>query len=117
MNDEQFFSSEGRIGGGTLLLRTIIALFAQALTVGVCVLLLHLAHLSPFQEGNEFLMPLFYFFVIVTGIFVLFTVMMQLIKRMHDIGKGPMLAALTFVPGVNILFLIYAILAPAKKEA
>ena len=116
MNDEQFFSSEGRIGGGTLLLRTIIALVAQALTVAVCVYLLDLAHLSPFHEDHAFLMPLFYFFVIVTGIFVLFTVMMQLIKRLHDMGKGPMFAALTFVPGVNVLFLIYAILAPAKKD-
>ena len=117
MNDESFFSSEGRIGGGTLLLRTVMALVAQALTVAVCVYLLHLAHLSPFDEKHEFLMPLFYFFVIVTSVFVLFTVMMQLIKRLHDMGKGPMLAALTFVPGVNVLFLVYAILAPGKKEA
>ena len=81
------FSSEGRIGGGTLLLRTVMALVA-GLTVAVCIYLLDLAHLSPFHEEHAFLF-LFYFIVIVTSLFVLFTVMMQLIKRLHDMGKGP----------------------------
>ena len=61
-------------------------------------------------------MPLAYFFTLVVGIFVLFTILMQSIKRLHDMDKGPMWAALLFVPGVNVLFMLYAAVAPSRAS-
>jgi uncharacterized membrane protein YhaH (DUF805 family) len=40
---------------------------------------------------------------------------MQLIKRLNDIGKAPFWSILLLVPGVNVLLLLYAAVAPTKR--
>ena len=40
---------------------------------------------------------------------------MQLLKRLRDMGKEAYLSLLMLLPGVNVLFLIYACVAPSKE--
>ncbi len=109
MKDE-LFSSVGRIGQVAYILRVLVSLALVALVYKVSTDYFH------HDEKHAFLMPLAYFFTIVTGIIAVMTILMQSIKRLHDIGKGPMWAALVFVPGVNVLFVLFAALMPPKRS-
>lgn len=108
MKDE-LFSSVGRIGPVAYIVRVLISLALVVLVYKVSTdYFLH-------DEKHAFLIPLAYFFTIVMGIIALMTILMQSIKRLHDIGKGPIWAALIFVPGLNILFVLYASVMPSKS--
>ncbi len=108
MKDE-LFSSVGRIGQIAFILRVVVSLALVAVVYKLGTGYFH------HDEKHAFLMPLAYFFTIVTLIIALLTIVMQSIKRLHDIGKGPMWAALVLVPGVNLLFLLYAAAMPSKR--
>lgn len=108
MKDE-FFSSVGRINQVVYIVRVLLLVALVAVVFKVSTNYFH------HDPDHEFLMPLAYFFTIVAGIFALLTILMQTIKRLHDMDKGPMWAALLFVPGVNVLFMLYAAVSPGKK--
>jgi len=107
---DDFFSSVGRIGRIAFILRVLMAL--------VSVLLVYKFSTDYFHhdEKHAFLITLAYFFTIVTAVFALLVIMMQSIKRLHDIGRGSIWAALVFVPGINVLFLLYAAVMPPSKS-
>ncbi|MGC6456193.1 MAG: DUF805 domain-containing protein [Coraliomargaritaceae bacterium] len=108
MKDE-FFSSVGRIGPIAYIVRVLICIALVVLVYKVSTdYFLH-------DEKHAFLVTLAYFFTIVTGVISLLTILMQSIKRMHDIGRGPMWAALLFIPGLNVLFVLYASVMPSKR--
>lgn len=113
-----FFSSEGRIGRAAFIIRIVVL---TAIVVGV-----FFVSDAFFDKG----MKAFYkgwhagtfgslavFMTIVFGLIAAMIGMMQLIKRLHDMGKPPYLTLLMLVPGVNILFLLYTFVAPAKAES
>ena len=106
---DAFFSSEGRIGQAAFMVRVVVmvALVAAVFYFGID----YFSH----DEAHHFLMPLAYFLGIVASVLALFCILMQLIKRLHDMGKGPFWSVLLLVPGVNVLFLLYAAAAPTKK--
>ena len=108
MKDE-LFSSVGRIGRLAFIVRVLVSLALVALVYKVSTDYFH------HDEKHAFLIPLAYFFTIVTGIIALMTILMQSIKRLHDIGKGPMWSALVLIPGVNVLFILYAVVMPTKS--
>lgn len=56
------------------------------------------------------------FLTLVFGLIAIFTALMQLIKRLHDLRKPPYWTLLMLIPGVNVLFLLYAVAAPGKSE-
>lgn len=108
MKDE-LFSSVGRIGQIAFIVRVVVSLAIVAIVYKVGTDYFH------HDEKHAFLMPLAYFFAIVAGVIATLTILMQSIKRLHDIGRGPIWAALVLVPGVNILFLLYAAVMPSKR--
>lgn len=108
MKDE-LFSSVGRIGQIAFIVRVVVSIALVAVVYKVGTDYFH------HDEKHAFLMPLAYFFAIVAGVIATLTILMQSIKRLHDIGKGPMWAALVLVPGVNVLFLLYAAAMPSKR--
>ena len=67
------------------------------------------------DEKHKFLMPLAYFGIVALTI-ALFCILMQLIKRLNDIGRKPFWSILLLVPVLNVLLLLYAALAPAKTQ-
>ena len=108
---DTFFSSQGRIGPVAFLYRVLLMLLAVAY--------IFYAGIDYFShdEKHEFLMPLAYFFGIVALIVALFCILMQLIKRLNDIGRKPFWSILLLVPVVNVLLLLYAAFAPAKTKS
>ena len=107
--NEPFLSSEGRISRPVFVLR--IALLA-ALAFGIVKGAIH--YFDHWHHGAY--APLGVFVGIVASAFCVFAGLMQLIKRLHDMGKGPFWSALLLLPGVNVLFLLYAAVAPACSE-
>ena len=108
---DSFFSSQGRIGPVAFLYRVLLMLLAVAY--------IFYAGIDYFShdEKHQFLMPLAYFFGIVALIVALFCILMQLIKRLNDIGRKPFWSILLLVPVVNVLLLLYAAFAPAKTKS
>ena len=104
-----FFSSEGRIGRATFIIRLVVL---AAIVYGVW--WQASAFFAHWHHGTFGTLAVFT--TLVFGLIALMTGMMQLIKRLHDMGKPPYWTLLMLVPGVNILFLLYAAVAPAKSE-
>ena len=104
-----FISSEGRIGRFAFILR--IAILA-AIVYGVWMWASHFfAHWHHGTFGT-----LAVFMTIVFGLIASFIGLMQLLKRLRDMGKAAYNTLWMFVPGVNVLFLLYVAVAPSKGE-
>ena len=107
--NQSFLSSEGCISRPVYIVRVVLL---ALLTLGITkVAMDYFAH---WHHGTYSALGVF--IGIVTAIICLFAAMMQLIKRLHDMGKGPFWAVLLIVPGVNVLLLLYAAIAPGAKR-
>ena len=106
---DKLFSSVGRIGQIAFIVRVLVSLALVALVYKVSADYFH------HDEKHAFLITLAYFFTIVAAIIAFTTILVQSIKRLHDIGKGPIWAILVLIPGVNILFFLYAAVMPSKR--
>ena len=106
---DSFLSSEGRIGQVAFIIRVVVlaAIVALVFKFGID----YFNH----DEEHKFLMPLAYFFGIVASIIALLILLMQVLKRLRDMGKGPFWSVLLLVPGLNVLFVLYAAAMPSKK--
>lgn len=105
---ESFFSSEGRLGRFAFIIRLIIL---AAIVFGVWEVASHFfAHWHHGTFGT-----LAVFSTIVAALLASFIGLMQLLKRLRDMGKGAYLTLWMLVPGVNVLFLLYSAVAPSKK--
>jgi len=104
---ERFLSSEGQIGRVAFLIRIVLL---ALLVFGV------------FEASSRFFAhwhhgtfgTLAIFLTIVTALFCSMVGLMQLLKRLRDMGKAAYFSILLLVPGVNVLLLIYAAAAPSK---
>ena len=104
-----FFSSEGQIGRITFVVRIVaLALFATGFSY---IAYSYFAH--NFHHG-EFV-TLGVFCSIVAVLVCNLVGLMQLLKRLRDMGKEAYLSLLMLLPGVNVLFLIYVCMAPSKE--
>ena len=105
-----FLSSEGRIGPMTFVVRIIaICLVALGLSYIIYSYFAHNFHHGEFATLGVFCS-------IVIGIIAILTGLMQLLKRLRDMGKEAYLSLLMLLPGVNVLFLVYACIAPSKVD-
>ncbi|MEO0510363.1 MAG: DUF805 domain-containing protein [Verrucomicrobiota bacterium] len=107
--NQSFLSSEGRISRPIYIVRIVLLALLTAAISKVAI-----DYFNEWHKGHY--APLGIFVTIVTSIICGFIGMMQLIKRLHDMGKGPFLAVLLIVPGANVLLLLYAAIAPAAKD-
>ncbi|MEN8662816.1 MAG: DUF805 domain-containing protein [Lentimonas sp.] len=106
---ESFFSSEGRLGRFAFILRLVIL---AAIVFGVWEVASNFfAHWHHGTFGT-----LAVFFTIVAAMLVSFIGLMQLLKRLRDMGKAAYWTLWMLIPGVNILFLLYTVVAPSKGE-
>lgn len=104
---DNFLSSEGRIGRAAFILR--IAVLA-GIVAGVSFAAID--YFSDWHGGHY--SALGSFFGILAAIFCLFIGLMQLLKRLRDMGKPAYWTLLFLIPGVNILALFYTAVAPSK---
>ncbi|TVP77371.1 MAG: DUF805 domain-containing protein [Puniceicoccaceae bacterium] len=104
---DTFISSEGRIGRVAYVVRLLLL---AALTFAVT--WLAIGYFNQWHDGNY--SPLGPFVGIVVGVFCLMAGLMQLLKRLRDMGKPAYWTLLMLLPGVNILVLLYTAVAPSK---
>ncbi|MFP4203256.1 MAG: DUF805 domain-containing protein [Opitutales bacterium] len=106
---ESFFSSAGRLGRLGLLLRLLLlCAIWGGITYGV---MRYFGH--HFHEGEFHTLGIF--ISIVAAVFCGLTALMQVLKRLRDIGKEAYLSVLLALPVVNALFLLYLLLAPSLQ--
>jgi uncharacterized membrane protein YhaH (DUF805 family) len=104
---DTFISSEGRIGRFVFIVR--IALLVALATLATMKAVSYFDH---WHHGNY--SPLGPFLGIVIGVVCLLAGLMQLLKRFRDMGKPAYWTLLMLIPGVNLLVLLYAAVAPSK---
>jgi uncharacterized membrane protein YhaH (DUF805 family) len=103
-----FLSSEGGIGRISFILRLVLlAAIAAGISYGAIYYFAHYFHHGTFGT-------LGIFFSIVASLLCMMAGLMQLLKRLRDMGKGAYFSLLMLIPGVNVLFLLYACVAPSK---
>ena len=107
--ENSFLSSEGRIGRMAFVVRvSMLSLFAM----GVSYIVYHyFAH--QFHHGEFATLGIFCSIVI--AIIAKLAGLMQLLKRLRDMGKEAYFSLLMLLPGVNVLFLLYVCTAPSKR--
>ncbi len=104
---DTFISSEGRIGRFVFIVR--ILLLTALTTVATMKAISYFDH---WHHGNY--SPLGPFLGIVIGLVCLMAGLMQLLKRLRDIGKPAYWTLFMLIPGVNLLVLLYAAVVPSK---
>lgn len=107
--ETSFLSSQGRISRITFIVRIILlSLLAAGLSY---IAYAYFAH--SFHHGEFTTLGIFCSIVIV--LICKFAGLMQLLKRLRDMGKEAYFSLLMLLPGVNVLFLLYACVAPSKE--
>lgn len=107
---DTFISSEGSIGRFVFIVRIVLLLL---LTWGVTKVAID--YFDQWHHGNY--SPLGPFIGIVIGILCLMAGLMQLLKRLRDMGKPAYWTLLMLVPGVNLLVLLYTAVAPSRRNS
>lgn len=105
---DQFISSEGQIGRVVFIVRIVILAVLTALASHYAMDYFHHWHHGTYQ-------PLGVFVSLIVGLVCGFMGLMQLLKRLRDMGKGAYLSILLLIPGVNLLLLLYAAAVPGKQ--
>jgi uncharacterized membrane protein YhaH (DUF805 family) len=105
--ENSFISSEGRIGRLAFIVRLVLL---TLLALGITKVAID--YFNHWHHGNY--SPLGPFIAIVVGTICLLVGLMQLLKRLHDLGKPAYWTLLMLFPGVNLLLLLYALVAPSK---
>ena len=106
MKDE-FFSSVGSINR-----LHFIARFLLFIAVPFIVTLFAMEFFSHWHHGTHY--PLGIFIGLIVSLIALFSITMQAIKRLNDLGKSPIFSLLIAVPVINICFILFLMLAPSK---
>jgi uncharacterized membrane protein YhaH (DUF805 family) len=109
--NNSFISSEGTIGRVTFIL-SLVLLVAIATAISYAADY-YFTHPDYFMHGHFGTLGVF--FAIVTSLICIMIGLMQMLKRLRDIGKGAYLTLLMLVPGVNAVFLLYTCVAPSKQ--
>lgn len=104
-----FISSEGCIGRIAFTIRIIVLALVTLSITKVAI-----NYFDHWHHGNY--SPLGPFVGIVVAIVCLLISLMQFLKRLRDMGKPAYWSLLMFVPGINLLLLVYMALAPRKLQ-
>ena len=112
MNNNSFLSSEGCIGRVSYILRLVL-LTAIAASIGSAAIYFF-EHPDYFHHGAFGTLGVF--FAIVASLICGMAGLMQLLKRLRDMGKAAYLTLWMLVPGLNVLFLLYTCIIPSKRS-
>jgi uncharacterized membrane protein YhaH (DUF805 family) len=104
---DSFISSEGRIGRVIFIVRVLILAVLTALVTHYAMEYFHHWHHGTY-------LPLGVFVSLIFGLVCYLIILMQLLKRLRDMGKGAFWSIWLLIPGPNLLLLLYAAVAPSK---
>jgi uncharacterized membrane protein YhaH (DUF805 family) len=106
--NNSFLSSEGCIGRFSFIVRLmLLAAIAAGISYAAIYYFAHHFHHGTFGTLGVFVS-------IVASLICAMGGLMQMLKRLRDMGKEAYLTLWMLVPGVNVLFLIYTCVAPSK---
>ena len=105
---DTFISSEGCIGRFVYTVRLVLLVALSAF-----VTIQAISYFDHWHHGSY--SPLGPFISIVVGLICLLTGLMQMLKRLRDMGKPAYCTLLMLIPGVNVMFLLYTAFAPSKS--
>jgi uncharacterized membrane protein YhaH (DUF805 family) len=105
---DTFISSEGCIGRFVYIVRLalLVALPSFATIKAI-------SYFDHWHHGSY--SPLGPFIGIVLSLICLLLGLMQMLKRLRDMGKPAYWTLLMLIPGINLLVLLYTALAPSKS--
>ena len=105
---DTFISSEGCIGRFVYIIRLVflIALSTFVTTQAI-------SYFDHWHHGNY--SPLGPFIGIIVSLICLLVGLMQMLKRLRDMGKPAYWTLLMLIPGINVIVLIYTVLAPSRS--
>lgn len=103
---DQFLSSQGRIGR--------LAFFLRFLALAVFSGLVSYVAITAFLRTHAELVPMGIYLGLLATLVSSFVLLMQLLKRLRDMGKEAWLSVFLLVPGVNLLLLLYALVTPSQ---
>ena len=106
---DTFISSEGCIGRFAYIVRLLllVALSAAATIKAI-------SYFDHWHHGSY--SPLGPFIGIIVGLICLLVGLMQMLKRLRDIGKPAYWTLLMLIPGINVIVLLYTVVAPSKSQ-
>lgn len=106
---DSFMSSEGRLGRLAYVVRLfVLVALASGVTWGAIV------YFNGWHDGDySSLGP---FLGILAALFCAMTGLMQLLKRLRDMGKPAYWTLSMLIPGVNLLVLLYTMVAPSRES-
>jgi uncharacterized membrane protein YhaH (DUF805 family) len=105
---EQIFSSLGTIGRINYFIR--ILLFVA---IPFIVTIFSVKFFSHWHHGTH--LPLGIFIGLIFILISIFSILMQTIKRLNDIGKSPIYSVLLLIPFINVLFILVLLCLPKKQ--
>lgn len=105
---EAIFSSVGTIGRINYFIR--ILLFVA---IPFFVTVVSMNFFSNWHHGTH--LPLGIFIGLIFILISIFSVLMQTIKRLNDIGKSPFYSVLLLIPFVNLLLILLLLFLPRKQ--
>ena len=105
---DTFISSEGCIGRSIYIVRLVL-LVALSIFVNIQAI----SFFDHWHHGSY--SPLGPFIGIIVGLICILVGLMQLLKRLRDMGKPAYWTLLMLIPGVNLLVLLYTAFAPSKS--
>lgn len=105
---DTFISSEGCIGRFVYILRLVLLIALPTITTIVAI-----SYFDHWHHGSY--SPLGPFIGIIVGLICSLVGLMQMLKRLRDIGKPAYWTLFMLIPGINVLALLYTALAPSKS--
>ena len=105
---DTFISSEGCIGRLAYILRLVLLL-----ALPTFVTIQAISYFDHWHHGIY--SPLGPFIGIIVGLICLLVGLMQMLKRLRDMGKPAYWTLFMLIPGINVLVLIYTVLARSKS--
>jgi uncharacterized membrane protein YhaH (DUF805 family) len=109
--NNSFLSSEGSIGRFSFILRLVLL---TAIAAGISYAAIQFfEHPEYFHHGHFGTLGVF--LGIVASLICAMAGLMQMLKRLRDMGKEAYLTLWMLIPGVNVLFLLYTCVAPSKS--
>ena len=105
---DTFISSEGCIGRLVYIVRLFLLVALSSF-----VTIQAIGYFDHWHHGSY--SPLGPFIGIIVGLICLLLGLMQMLKRLRDMGKPAYWTLLMLIPGINVLVLLYTAFAPSKS--
>jgi uncharacterized membrane protein YhaH (DUF805 family) len=108
---EEIFSFKGRIRRSAFVIRYVLSLISFWIVMAVFILGFFIGVFDAFFNISSILDSLLFLFPFFILLLILPVILVQTVKRLHDLDKDGFWALLWFVPPIGFVFLLYLVFA------